>query len=442
MRPRILLSVLAVAVATALGVPGLAGASLVMTPGTAPGTAPGACSGTHWVATWAAVPTDALASVPPVHQTYRIQVVPHSDGTAGRLRLTNRFGLGPVTFGAVTLGTQAAGATLAAGTLRQVTFGGRTSVRVPRGADVVSDRVDLDVHAFRTLLASVYVVGTPGPATQHVLAGQTTWQSPPLSGDATRTLKGKSFLALPLAGVVPAIPQGIPYLDGFDVEAPRSTGAVVAFGDSITDGFQGLVAPVLPVASNIDLHARYPDLLARRIQQAGLELSVVNAGISGNQLLRDAAVPIFGPAGTKRLDRDGLDQPGASTMILMEGINDIGQSFATPAALIAGYTAAISRAHARGIRVLLGTLTPDEGTLQPGYGVMGEVARVAVNTWIRGQHLSDGVIDFDVAVRDPGHPTRILPAYDGGDHLHFNPAGYRAMADVVPLAALAGPAAC
>jgi lysophospholipase L1-like esterase len=320
-----------------------------------------------------------------------------------------------------------------------VTFDGQRRVRIARGADVTSDPVKIEVTAFATLLASVYVVGAPGPATQHVLAGQTTWQSAPLTGDATTALSGKNFVGLPAAGLAPAIPQGIPYLSGFDLQAPGQVGAVVAFGDSITDGFQGSLLPVIPVASNIDLHARYPDALARRVLAAGLDLAVVNAGISGNQILHNAVVPIFGPSGLGRLDADGLDQPGASTMILMEGINDIGQSFAKPNSLIAAYQTAIARAHDRGVRILLGTLTPDEGTGQPGSGVTAEPTRAAVNAWIRTQTLSDGIVDFDQAVRDPAHPTRLLPAYDGGDHLHFSPAGYRALAAAVPLNALRGP---
>lgn len=398
------------------------------------------CAAAHWVASWTAVPSDGLADVPPVNQTYRIQVVPHSDGSVARLRFSNRFGIGPVTFGAVTLGTQGSGATLTAGSLRTVTFAGHRRVRIARGADITSDPVTIPVRAFRTLLASVYVGGTPGPATEHVLAGQTTWQSAPLSGDRTRVLSGRTFVGTPIPGVTPAIPQGVPYLSGFDVRAPGRTGVVVAFGDSITDGFQGELAPVLPVASTINLNRRYPDDLARRLLDAGSRLSVVNAGISGNEILRNSVVPIFGPAGVSRFERDALDQPGVGTVIVLEGINDIGQSQARPAALIAGYNRVIALAHARGVRILLGTLTPDEGTLEPGYGTPGEPTRVAVNAWIRTQHAADGIIDFDKAVRDPSHPARQLKAYDGGDQIHFTPAGYQAMADAVPLGELTAPA--
>jgi lysophospholipase L1-like esterase len=408
--------------------------------GPAAGAGSPTCSTPRWVAGWSASPTDGLVNVPPIEQTYRIQVIPRLDGDRARLRLSNRYGLGPVTFGRVTLGVQRSGAALVPGTVRDVTFGGQDRIKVAKGAEVLSDPVDLDVVRDRELLASIYVVGIPGPATQHVLAGQTTWQSAPGSGDRTTSESAAGFIGLPIRGLTAALPQGIPYLGGLEVESDHAHGAVVAFGDSITDGFQGTVVPLLPAAEPIDLHGRYPDVLAERIRAAGLPLSVVNAGISGNQLLKNALLPIFGPSGLGRFDRDALDQTGATTVILLEGINDIGQSFAKAPALIAGYQAAISRAHARGLRILLGTLTPDEGALQPGYGVMGEPARAAVNAWIRSQTLSDGVVDFDAAVRDPAHPTRLLRAYNGGDNLHFSPAGYRAMAAAVPLSALKVPA--
>jgi lysophospholipase L1-like esterase len=194
------------------------------------------------------------------------------------------------------------------------------------------------------------------------------------------------------------------------------------------------VSALLVTSKNIDKFAAYPDQLARRIQETGLPFAVANAAISGNQLLTNALIPIFGPSGLSRFDRDALARDGATTVILLEGINDIGQMLASPQKLIAGYTQAIQAAHAKGMRILLGTLTPQNGTLQPPrYGVLGDPTRVAVNDWIRTQNLSDGVIDFDKAVRDPDNPGRIRREYDGGDHLHFSPAGYRAMAAAVPL---------
>jgi lysophospholipase L1-like esterase len=342
-----------------------------------------------------------------------------------------------VTFGAATVGRQdskVGGATIEAGTLRDIRFGGERRVTVAKGQEVVSDPVSLDFDVFRRILVSVHVVGVPGPATQHGIAEQTTWQTLPLTGDHTDQLSARGFVGLPLKGLTPALPQSIPYLVGMDVEAKRSVGSVVTFGDSITDGTQATGSALLVTSKNIDKFAAYPDQLARRIAEAGLPFAVANAAISGNQLLKNALVPIFGPSGLSRFDRDALARDGATTVILLEGINDIGQMLATPQKLIEGYTRVIQEAHAKGVRILLGTLTPQNGTLQPpGYGVLGDPARVAVNDWIRTQKLSDGFIDFDKAVRDPANPGRIRREYDGGDHLHFSPAGYRAMAAAVPL---------
>lgn len=398
------------------------------------------CSSTHWVGSWSASPTDATSDLPSVEQTFRSQVVPHRGGATARLRLSNRFGTAPVTFGAVSLGVAARAPAIEPGTLRTLRFHGWPSVTVPAGREVLSDPVRLRFSAFQTLLASAYVRGTGGPATQHVLAGQTSWRTPQGGGNAAGSTSGRPFtIATPTPGSPVAAPQSVTYVSGLDVRASRRVGAVVAFGDSITDGFQGDLSPVTPAPDQIDRNTRYPDWLAHRVLAAGAPLSVTNAGISGNQLLADAKLPIFGPAGLRRLGSDAFGVPGVTTVLMLEGINDIGQSSATRDQLVSGYRAAITRAHARGLRIVLGTLTPDEGTLQPGYGSTGEATRQAVNSWIRSQGLSDGIVDFDKAVRDPAHPARLLAAYDGSDHLHLTAAGYRAMARAVPLGLLARP---
>lgn len=432
-----------VVLASALALVGSALAALApaaVTTGAVAGAALPSCSSEAWLSAWYAAPGDALLSQPPLEQTFRIQVRPLAQGTVARFRLSNRFGIAPVTFGHATVGLQQSGAAITPGTLRPITFGGATRTTVPKGADVLSDPVRITFARFQRLLVSVHVVGAPGPATQHGIAEQTTWQTLPLTGNHTAQLTGQGFFPTPLLKTAPTLPQSIPYLTGVDVLAPRSTGAVVTMGDSITDGTQAEVLPFVLSAANIDAFASYPDQLANRIAAAGLPFSVANAAISGNMLLKDAIVPVFGPSGLSRLGRDALSRSGATTLILLEGINDIGQTYASRDALVAGYTRAIDAAHARGLRVLIGTLTPMAGALQPpAYGALGEPARVAVNTWIRGQHLADGVIDFDKAVRDPAQPSRILPAYDGGDHLHFSAAGYRVMAAAVPLSKLKRP---
>jgi lysophospholipase L1-like esterase len=232
------------------------------------------------------------------------------------------------------------------------------------------------------------------------------------------------------------------------VESSKPLASVVAFGDSITDGYQGQSAGVPETAEGLDANGRYPDVLGRRVRAANLPLSVVNTGISGNRVLRDGGVgnsnrDTNGPAALKRIDTDVLTQAGASTVIWLEGINDLGQDpAASPTEIIAGYQQGIAKMHAAGLRVLLGTLTPSGGAsgAESSYGTAGvEAARQTINNWIRMQKAADGVIDFDAAVRDPSDPSRINSAYDGGDHLHFNLAGYTRMGQTVDLTKLALP---
>ena len=195
------------------------------------------------------------------------------------------------------------------------------------------------------------------------------------------------------------------------------------FGDSITDGLH----------STADANRRWPNRLADRLQRktGGSKVAVLNAGISGNLLIHD----IEGTNALARLDRDALTQSGARYLIVLLGINDIGfPGSATVDAIIAGHVQIIERAHAMGLKVYGGTLTPFQAFL-PGiyYSPDGEAKRQAVNHWIRTSKTYDAVIDFDKAIRDPGEPARMRPAYDSGDNLHPNDAGYQAMADAIDL---------
>jgi lysophospholipase L1-like esterase len=207
-----------------------------------------------------------------------------------------------------------------------------------------------------------------------------------------------------------------------EVVAPPATGVIVTFGDSITDGTR----------STPNTNNRWPDLLAKRIAQAsGQKLAVVNAGIAGNRVLLDGA----GPSALARFDRDVITQPGVTHVIVLEGINDIGQGRSNPLPsvpdLIAGHRQLIMRAHARGLKIFGATLTPYEGA---AYATPeGEAKRAALNEWIRTSKEYDGVIDFDAATRDPNQPTRFLAAYNSGDNLHPSDAGYKAMADAIDL---------
>ena len=390
------------------------------------GAAPARCSGSHWIGAWGASPSHA-AMPGYAGQTLRMVVTPHAGGRLARVRLTNRYGTGPVSFDAVRLARRGSGAALVPRTSRPVTFGGRRSVTIARGADAVSDPVRISFRAFQQLAASVFAQAATGPATTHFLASEpSTYVA---GGDHTGDRGGAAF---------GDVQESWPFLNGVDVLAPARSGAVVALGDSITDG--ALSTEARPKGAR---DTRWPDFLARRLVRAGRPLSVVNEGIGGNRVRLDA-VPtspeIFGPSALFRLDGDVLAVSGATDVIVLEGINDIGQDpTATAAQVIAGLQQVVTRLQLAGLRVLVGTLTPSGGNGRPTYGsAAADRIRRAVNRWIRGSRLPDAVVDFDAAVRDPSQPSRIRTAYDSGDHLHPNARGYRVMGDAVRLRALGG----
>jgi lysophospholipase L1-like esterase len=384
----------------------------------------------HWLATWTASPQPlwdgdfALPTQVPHHfldQTLRQVARVSVGGKHVRVRLSNEYGTHPLSIGAAHLALAGEGATTVPGTDRTLTFGGKPSVTIPAGAPVLSDPVTLDVEALGSVSVSLYLPAPTPPATFHWDARQTTYVG---SGDQTAaaTMQVESTLS---ARVV---------LSAILVDAAPDTRSIVALGDSITDGN----------GSTMDANRRWPDFLANRL--AGQNVAVLNAGISGARLLQDR----MGVNALARFDRDVLAQPGIDTVIVLIGINDIswtGMLFAPDAppvhadALIAGYRQLIARAHARNVRIVGATLTPFEGALQDtpmrGYHSAGkDRVRQSVNDWIRGSGEFDAVIDFDAATRDPSRPTRLLPAYDSGDHLHPGDAGYRAMADAIDLPVL------
>jgi lysophospholipase L1-like esterase len=370
--------------------------------------AAGARQSGHQVDTWAAS-ADNLGG-PYTDKTVRDLVHTSVAGSGVRVRLSNAFGTVPVTFDAVYLGLQSSGATLVAGSNRQVTFGGLASVTVPKGAEVLSDPVSTTVAANVTLAVSVHVAGDTGEVTGHSLAQQDNYYS---DGDTASAEAGTSYVYGSTSWF---------WVDSVVVDAPTATGTVATLGDSITDGY----------ASTPDANRRWPDDLAARLRTSGPHLGVANEGISGNEVLADGA----GVSAQARLDRDVLSQPGVTTVIFMEGINDIGNSVATSAdQLIAADKQIIARAHAAGLRILGGTLTPFQGAGY--YSDQKETIREALNNWIRTGGAFDGVVDFDKATRDPANPLAFLPADDSGDHLHPNDTGYQAMANAVNLGALA-----
>jgi lysophospholipase L1-like esterase len=422
----------------------LAGACLalaVAAPGA--GAAPVPCTERHWVGVWAAPPSDASRGTGVGdtvdgsgnlksgirNDTTRAILTPTLGGSTLRVRLSNRFGTGPVTFGHVMVARRLAGASLVPGTATELRFSGRRSVTVAAGGDVISDAADLPFEAFQPLAIDVWVPDGAGKPTEHFSARQTSYLTPDGAGDEAGEQSGSSFTERT---------TGRPFVVGVDVLAQLSTGAVVAFGDSLTDGYQGSPVGFPEAREGLDADARYPDVLARRLRAAGRPLAVLNMGIGGNRVLRDGSTQ-YGPSALRRLGADVLGQAGVTTVVWMEGLNDIGQS--PPAGveeLIEGYRQGIARMRAAGLRVLQGTLTPFGNSDTSDDGL--EAKRRRLNDWIRTSGTADGVIDFDAAVRDPASPHRLQRQYDGGDGGHLNSAGYRALGEAVPLDLLRDPA--
>ena len=368
-----------------------------------------------WVTSWSASPQAAAPGTPAAggldDQTVRDIIFTSVGGDLVRLQLTNAFGTSPLRVGRVTVAVAGPGAEEVPGTIHPVTFGGSASFRVPAGAQLLSDPVAMRVRPLQDLAVSIYLPGRSGAATLHAYARQVNWVSGP--GDHTADQDGGAFIT--------PIPSWY-YLSGLIVRSPGAHGTVVALGDSITDG----------AGSPADANARWPNDLARRLDAlGGPVLSVADAGIAGNRVL--AGAWCCGISAEARFWRDALDQPGVRDIIVLEGINDIGGSAGGigAARIIAGYEQLIARAHARGLKIFGATLLPFQGAGY--YTAAGEATREAVNAWIRASGAFDGVIDFDAAIRDPADPLMMNPAYDSGDHLHPNAAGYQAMADVIDL---------
>ena len=386
--------------------------------------APAAQAARRWIATWAASPEAYLAGPyePKPHlagRTVRERMRVTFGGDALRVRISNEFGKTALIVGRVTIGVPTGPGSVAKGSLKTLTFSGQKSIVVPAGTPVLSDPVDIHVPPGSDVSVSIYLPQRKHlPLTLHALCLRTAAISQP--GNFTNKLR------LPRATYT----DSCVYVTELLVPRKPGQALIVAFGDSITDGF----------GSTVNGLSTWPDDLERRLVAAGLgsKLAVVNEGISGNRLLH----AFIGVNAQARFGSDVLSIPGARYVILLEGINDIGfpgVDFAPPSAMptagdiIAAYRQLIARAHVHGLEVFGGTLTPFKGTVAPYYTSAKESIRERVNHWIRTSGAFDGVIDFDVALRDPKHPHRYLPRYSSPDHLHPGDAGYRKMADTVNL---------
>jgi lysophospholipase L1-like esterase len=347
-------------------------------------------------------------------QTLRMVVHASVGGMSLRLHLSNLRSGTPLLVGKVSIATQAHGAAAVADSRHAVTVAHAATFTIPAGAEVLSDPIPMSVEAGRNLLISLYLPQATSAATWHSDAFDTTYLAPSDHVDDVDE-----------AGYDKSTTSWY-YLSGLDV-LTAVHGSVVAFGDSITDGYK------TPKSA----YARWPDDLARRLADGHHPLGVVDAGIGGNRVLTDVPNLWQGISATKRFSHDALDQAGVHTVILMEGINDIGNDVGpdntplTAQALIDGYRQLIAKAHGAGVRIIGGTLLPNRGATY--FTPAHEAIRQACNRWIRHSGAFDGVVDFERAVLDPADHQALRPSYDSGDHLHPNAAGMQAMADAVDL---------
>lgn len=404
-------------------------ASAVALAGASRGNSQGA-SGEKWVGTWAASQqTPEPQNVLPLDEmrdaTIRQIVHASVGGSTLRVRLSNAFGTQALHFVAVAIARpiSTSSAEIDPATNQVLSFAGRPDVTIPPGAAYTSDPVRYSVAPLSNLAVSFYLDAAPVGETGHPGSRSTTYY---VHGDQV------SATDLPGAKHVDHWYQ----LSGIDVIGAQNSAAVVVLGDSITDGH----------AATTNGNDRWPDVLAARLQASAAtrDVSVLNAGIGGNHVLTDG----LGPNALARFDRDVVAQTGTRYLIVLEGVNDLGDltrlgavSQEAHATLVnrldAAYEQMILRAHAHGITAIGATILPFMGSDYYHPDAQNEADRQAVNAWIRAAGHFDAVIDFDKLTRDPQQPDRLLPSYDSGDHLHPSPAGYRAMGEAVPLALFA-----
>jgi lysophospholipase L1-like esterase len=364
---------------------------------------------TPWTGTWSASPESGGQSFS--QQTLRQIVHTSIGGTSAQVQVSNVFGTAPLQVADVHVALRSSGSTIVSGSDHTVTFGGQTSITIPAGGLAVSDAVSMSVPALSDVAVSMYLPQSTGSSTYHAQGTATNYiASGDVSGNAT------------LSGAQTT--NSYFFLTNLNVQNTAAQGAVVAFGASITDGY----------ASTTDGNERWPNDLAVRLANSGRTIGVLNQGISGNRLLVDASGS-SGQSALDRFNRDVLSQPGVTWVIFSDDpINDLGSTSPPPtsAQLIAGLQQLISTAHQNGIKFLCSTLTPYQGA---GYWTQqGETAREAYNAYVLGSGSGcDGVVDQAAAVSNPSDPTMYLPAYDSGDHLHPNDAGYQAIANAVNL---------
>ena len=404
--------------------------------------------GQHLVTSWRNAPSDALVTHLLAGVTVRQAFAPHRSGSQMRLRLSNRYSQLPVTLENIHIAQEQApgAAALVPGTGCALSFGGSSRITIGAGGSAVSDLIQYPVQAFERVGVSFYAPEITMQVTRHLISNETLYISAP--GDYSADPSGAAFVPMPDGYV-----SNFLVIEALEVAAPRGVTTLVAVGDSITDGSDSTTAPLQGAPSAMTgTDERYPDHLQRRIDAAGLPLTVANAGIGGNELLSSGLLPQFGLGLLDRLDADVLSVTGASHVIAMIGTNDSGNAWPgggpSTEELIAGYTRLVQRVHAAGLKIVLGTIPPAEGTVIEGLPVplvntlpigiqhgsdAARRSRDGANAWIRSQTISDGIVDFEACLSDRRRPGYLDPAFNSGDNLHPNPRGYAAMAECIDL---------
>ncbi len=389
---------------------------------------PSAASGSgapHWVSSWGTsqMPYGQAEAMPAafwkdgtVRQIVRLSL----GGSQVRVRISNAYGSDMLIVNEANIARAVRPGTseLVAGSLQPLRFNGSTSVRIPAGAEYVSDPIDLAATRGLDVAITMHLANAAGQQTGHAGSRTTTFLAPGRQTGAASLLDAKTVTRWhQLADV--------------EVSAAPAARAVVVIGDSITDGF----------GATTDANNRWTDHLVQRIAQDGRRpLAVINAGIGGGRLLREG----LGPSLVTRFERDVLARNGVSHAVVFIGVNDIGvlrrSKEDTPQAIAAmledlkqAHLQMIARAHAKGICVIGATITPFMGSGYYAPAQHNEALRQAVNDWMRSEKAFDGVLDFDGVLRDPARPSYLAKAYDSGDGLHPSHAGYAALAAAVPL---------
>jgi lysophospholipase L1-like esterase len=380
----------------------------------------------EWVASWTAAPHAPLGTEGPFaaasyDNVTLSQVLRVSEGGERlRVRFSNRYGPAPLRIGKARVARIDDAGVEIAGTSRMLTFGGEPGALIPRGSPFVSDVVELAVPDLARLRIEFYLPEATGPCTCHLTGLDELAVSPP--GDHV----GRAFEPVSRA-------QFRAFLTTVEIDSPDALGTIVAFGDSITDG----------VGSTPGANRRWPDVLAERLQAAGMNWAVANQGISGNRVLS----PGMGEAALARFDEDVLSLPNVKYLIVFEGVNDIGQRFGVRAGgpqipgldqppitvedMIAGYKQIVARAHAKGIKVIGSPIGPYKGASY--WSEEGEAARQAINDWILNSGTFDATVRFDLAFADPADPQTMRDGYHMGDFLHGSDAGLRAVGESIDL---------